>query len=160
MGKKKNHERNLHQRTRHADTQPARSGGRPTNVRHASASATRSKAMATGRKPAPRRDLQAPAVRMSHDVGGLPAGTIDRSEHDMAAWESSIDATVRCLIEYCGARVDELRRSIEALSPKDYCRLSYYERWVAAAVNIAISRGVLTSEEIVRRVDAIWRRRA
>src|SRR5262245_20405671 len=54
-------------------------------------------------------------MRQTHDLGGRPAGTIDRSERAPEPWEKRVDAIMRLLSDREIIRVDELRRSIEGL---------------------------------------------
>ena len=97
-----------------------------------------------------------------HDMGGQPAGPVERDAHDYAPWEKRVDAIMRLLTDP-GRRVmtvDELRRGIEDLGPDVYDRLNYYQRWIASISNILIERGVITVDELGRRmaeVDARWR---
>ena len=37
-------------------------------------------------------------MRRHHDMGGEPAGPIDRHEHDLAPWEKRVDAILRLLL--------------------------------------------------------------
>ncbi len=96
-----------------------------------------------------------------HDVGGRPAGPVDRSEHDTAQWEWQIDAMVRLLIQK-GVLSDfaELRDGVEKLEPEDYERLSYYERWSAAVAYALVDKGLLGEDELRRRVEALRARAA
>ncbi|MFQ5971892.1 MAG: hypothetical protein ACE5Q3_06130 [Alphaproteobacteria bacterium] len=98
--------------------------------------------------------------RGHHDLGGLPAGPVDRSEHAAAFWEKRIDAMLRLLIHKDRAvmRVDELRRGIESLGPEAYRSLGYYERWIASIAHILVEKGVLRRDEIEARVEDIRRR--
>jgi len=50
-------------------------------------------------------------------------------------------------------RVDELRRAIESLPPKAYETMSYYERWISAVETLMIEKGILTQEEIEKRIE-------
>lgn len=95
-----------------------------------------------------------------HDVGGRPAGPVDRSEHDTAQWEWQIDAMVRLLVGK-GVLSDfaELRDGIEKLQPEDYERLSYYERWAASVAYALIDKGVIAEQELREAVLAIKRER-
>jgi hypothetical protein len=52
-------------------------------------------------------------------------------------------------------RVDELRRQIEGLPPDAYETMSYYERWIAAITRVLLERGVLTSDELGRRMAEV-----
>ena len=91
-----------------------------------------------------------------HDVGGLPGGPIDPSEHDTAYWEWQVDAMVRLLLKK-GLLVDfaELRDGIESLTPEDYERLGYYERWAASVARTLVRKGVVTQAELDARVAAL-----
>ena len=94
--------------------------------------------------------------RCVHDVGGLPHGPIDRTEHELTFREWRVDAMVRLLMA-AGVIVDfaELRRAIEDFSQGDYDELGYYERWSRAVAVLLVEKGLLTQEEIDARVDAL-----
>src|SRR5262245_28159269 len=96
-------------------------------------------------------------TRAYHDLGGLPDGPIDRTERELEPWEKRVDAILRLLSEPERAviGVDELRRAIEGLGADEYDRLSYYERWIAAIANLLLEKGVLTTEELGRKLDEI-----
>ena len=91
-----------------------------------------------------------------HDLGGLPGGPVDRTEHDAAYWERQVDAMVM-LLRQKGVMKDaaQLRRGIESLAPDVYEALSYYERWAGSAAFNAIEQGLVTQEELDRRIAAI-----
>ncbi|GIX46224.1 MAG: hypothetical protein KatS3mg131_0435 [Candidatus Tectimicrobiota bacterium] len=94
-------------------------------------------------------------MRRVHDRGGWPdAGSIDRSEHDLAMWEKQTDALLRLLASRDKRilRVDELRRAIEDLDPAAYERMNYYERWLTAIENLLVEKGILTREAIAQRL--------
>src|SRR6185437_1435815 len=55
-------------------------------------------------------------------------------------------------------RVDEMRKNIEALPPDAYDRMTYYERWISAIANTLLQRGVLTADELGRKMEEIARR--
>ncbi len=97
------------------------------------------------------------APRGHHDMGGLPAGAVVRSDHQLERWEKRVDALITLLSgrDYRVIRVDELRRGIESLPPDAYDTMSYYERWIASLSAILIEKGILTSDEIDARVDEI-----
>jgi len=97
-----------------------------------------------------------------HDMGGLPAGPVERSEHDYAFWEKRVDALMVLLSDKKRRllRVDELRRGIEQLGPGAYDELSYYERWIASITGVLLDKGVLTSDELGRRMTEVEARAA
>ena len=101
-------------------------------------------------------------MRGHHDMGGLPASAVEPSEHDYAHWEKRVDALMVLLSapERRLLRVDELRRNIEGLGPGAYDAMSYYERWIASITNVLLQRGVLTAEELGRKMEAVKAREA
>ncbi|HTZ81093.1 MAG TPA: nitrile hydratase [Stellaceae bacterium] len=94
-------------------------------------------------------------MRSHHDMGGLPAGPVERAEHDYAHWEKRVDALMVLLSRLKLLRVDELRRQIESLPPDAYDTMTYYERWIAAITRVLLERGVLTSDELGRRMTEV-----
>jgi hypothetical protein len=91
-------------------------------------------------------------------MGGLPAGKVDRSEHDYADWERRVDAMGVVLSGKKLLTVDQRRRAIETLTPEAYDSLSYYERWVIALGQTLIQRGVITSAELARKMLEVEKR--
>jgi hypothetical protein len=96
-------------------------------------------------------------MRGCHDVGGLPAGPVNWSEHEYALWEKRVHALVVLLSDSSRnlMTVDELRRGIETLGAEDYDRLSYYERWIMAIANTLLQRGALTTDELGRKLAEV-----
>jgi Nitrile hydratase beta subunit len=96
----------------------------------------------------------------THDMGGRPSDQpINNAEHALADWEIVADAVAQAL----GARgirtTDESRRAMEDMPPEDYLSLSYYERWVRGTEQLLVEKGILSSEEIDRKmadVEATW----
>ncbi|MGH8705958.1 MAG: hypothetical protein ACREUO_11145 [Burkholderiales bacterium] len=97
--------------------------------------------------------------RGHHDMGGLPAGKVEPTEHDYADWERRVDALLTLLVGIKGGKklmtVDELRKNIEALGPETYDRMSYYERWITSITRTMIERGVITTEELGRKMAEV-----
>ena len=100
--------------------------------------------------------------RGHHDMGGLPAGRVEPTEHDYAEWERRVDALRLLLSGIKGGKqlmtVDELRKNIESLPPDAYERMGYYERWVISITQTMIQRGVITSEELGRKMAEVEKR--
>jgi nitrile hydratase subunit beta len=94
-------------------------------------------------------------MRGPHDVGGLPAGAVDRTPHDPSFWEKQIDALNQLLASKGYRRTDENRRYVEMLGDDAYNTLTYYERWTASAVRLLIDKGVLTQDEVDAKVAEI-----
>jgi hypothetical protein len=101
-------------------------------------------------------------MRGIHDLGGLPAGPIDRSEHTYAPWEKRVHALLLLLADPAQAvmTVDELRRGIEALGEAEYDRLTYYERWITSITNNLLYKGVFTADELGRKLAEVEQREA
>src|SRR5437868_3987241 len=101
-------------------------------------------------------------MRAYHDVGGLPAGPIDRCDHDRALWEKRVHALLVLLANPAREvlSVDELRRGIESLGSAEYARLSYYERWIASITNVLLEKGILTADELGRKLAEVEAREA
>jgi hypothetical protein len=100
--------------------------------------------------------------RGHHDMGGMPAGKVEPVEHDYEEWERRVDALMILLSGIRGGNkrmtVDELRKNIEALPPEAYEKMSYYERWVTSITQTMIQRGVITTEELGRKMQEVQAR--
>ena len=97
-----------------------------------------------------------------HDMGGLPAGPVERSEHDYALWEKRVDALLVLLSDKQRRllRVDELRRGIEQLGEAAYEDMTYYQRWIASITGNLLEKGVLSSDELGRKMAEVEGREA
>jgi Nitrile hydratase beta subunit len=97
--------------------------------------------------------------RSHHDMGGQPAGKVEPTEHDYADWERRIDAMAVLLWGLKGTKkllsIDEHRRAIESLPPDAYDKMSYYERWTAALAHTMLQRGMITTEELARKMAEV-----
>jgi hypothetical protein len=95
-------------------------------------------------------------------MGGLAAGPVERTEHDYALWEKRVDALMVLLNqkERRLLTVDELRRHIESLGPEAYDKMSYYERWIHAITETLLERGVISVDELGRKIEAVRTREA
>ncbi len=96
-------------------------------------------------------------MRAPHDIGGLPGGPVDTEPHAATFWEKQIDA-INVLLSDEKRRImsrDERRLAIESLGEEVYQTLGYYERWTAAITLLLLEKGVLTQEEIDRKIGEI-----
>ncbi|MEX2240963.1 MAG: hypothetical protein WD775_09780 [Burkholderiales bacterium] len=100
--------------------------------------------------------------RGHHDMGGLPAGKVKPAGHAYADWELRVDALMMLLTGVTGMKkrmtVDELRKNIESLPPADYDKMGYYERWVISLTQTMIQRGVITTDELARKLAEVQKR--
>lgn len=89
-----------------------------------------------------------------HDVGGQPAGPVDPSHEEELPWHmlsvalsNAIGSQGRGLVS-----VHEGRRAREELGEEVYNRLGYFERAIQVTANMLVEKGILTREEIERRI--------
>jgi hypothetical protein len=94
-------------------------------------------------------------MRSHHDMGGLPADRIEATEHDYALWEKRVDALMVLLSAAGRMTVDELRKNIESLGPAAYDNMTYYERWMHSIGQTLIQRGVISIDELGRKMTEV-----
>ena len=96
-------------------------------------------------------------TRAVHDLGGQPAGPVDLTEHERTFFDQRVDAMMRLLAhpESGYYTVDAMRRAIESLPRDDYFGLGYYERWLRAIRQLAIEKGLVTEDELNRKLAAL-----
>lgn len=101
-------------------------------------------------------------ARGHHDMGGLPAGKVRKTEHAYDDWELRVDAMMMLLIGVTGMKkrmtVDELRKNIESLPPADYDKMGYYDRWVISLAQTMIQRGVFTTDDLAKKMGQVEKR--
>ena len=97
--------------------------------------------------------------RGHHDMGGQPAGKVEPTEHDYPEWERRVDAMVQLLRGGGRITVDELRKNIEALPPDAYDKLSYYEKWISSLTQTLLQRGLITTEDLGRKMQEVEQRK-
>jgi nitrile hydratase len=91
-----------------------------------------------------------------HDMGGMHGfGRVQRETNEPvfhAEWEGRVFG----LSGACRAQqlfnIDESRHGIERMAPVDYLASSYYERWLERTVLLLVEKGVITREELERRM--------
>src|SRR5205823_7591154 len=93
--------------------------------------------------------------RGHHDMGGQPAGKVEPTEHDYPDWERRVDAMVQLLRGAGRITTDEIRKNIEGLSPEAYGKLSYYEKWISSLTATLIQRGVISTDELGRKMAEV-----
>jgi nitrile hydratase len=94
-----------------------------------------------------------------HDVGGSPAGPVERVERPATHWQKRMEAMRDCLARRSPVvmHVDEMRRGIEELSPEAYAALDFYQRKTLAIRNVLVGKGVLDAAELAAAIG--WLRR-
>jgi hypothetical protein len=99
-------------------------------------------------------------MRGPHDLGGLDAGPIDKSQHDYQPWEKRVDAILMLLAQKGLVTNDETRFGIETLGAEQYERLTYYEKWIASVTHALVVRGSITTDELGRKMADVATRPA
>lgn len=88
----------------------------------------------------------------THDMGGQPAGPIDRTEHQLADWERLTEGLNSTLAAKGIKNSDEGRRVREDMPSDLYIDTTYYERWVHSIEVLLVEKGILTADEIEKQV--------
>ncbi len=87
-----------------------------------------------------------------HDMGGQQGMGPVQYEKDEpvfhASWEGRIYALNRAMRAWRKWNLDTDRHALETMSPLDYLRMSYYERWVNRLEAQLVNYGIATREEL------------
>jgi nitrile hydratase beta subunit len=88
----------------------------------------------------------------AHDMGGMHGfGPVQVEKNEPvfhAPWEARVLAIRRAIGSWRKWNIDAGRYSIETLPPADYLRFSYYEKWLASAIKLALGAGLITQREL------------
>ena len=90
-------------------------------------------------------------MKRQHDLGGESAGPIDLSHHEAEPFGKLFTAVFTALRQHGVTNIDELRRTLEDL-PKAVYDQPYYERWGEAMCNLLEEKGIVSRNEIERRM--------
>ncbi|MCD9149458.1 nitrile hydratase subunit beta [Pseudophaeobacter flagellatus] len=88
-----------------------------------------------------------------HDMGGrIGDGPVVPDPVGAPVFENDWHARALAVTLACGSlgkwNIDVSRHARERLSPKDYTRFSYYEKWISALADLLVENGVLTREDL------------
>ncbi len=93
-----------------------------------------------------------------HDIGGrFGDGSIpDKDDATLfhAPWHARALACTLAAGALGAWNIDASRHARERLSPQDYMRFSYYEKWMAALANLLVERGLVSLEELAGSATA------
>jgi hypothetical protein len=93
--------------------------------------------------------------RLPTEMAGLPAGPIERVEHELEPWEKRCHALADVLDFHKIINTEEKRRGVEALGAEIISKYSYYERWIVAFSIILFEKSILTPELLARKMDDV-----
>ncbi|WP_375786982.1 nitrile hydratase [Bradyrhizobium sp. Pha-3] len=94
-------------------------------------------------------------TRLPTELGGLQAGPIERVEHELEPWEKRCHALADVLDFHKIINTEEKRRGVEGLGAELVGKLSYYERWIVAFANILLQKGLLTPDDVARKMEEV-----
>src|SRR5690348_5771522 len=91
-----------------------------------------------------------------HDLGGMDGfGPVVRERNEPlfhAEWERRVFGLLLATMGQGIYNIDELRHSIERMSPAHYLGSSYYEHWLTGIDRLLAAKGTLSRAEIESRV--------
>lgn len=100
------------------------------------------------------------AARGANDLGGQDAGPFVPTDHVLLPWEKRCHALLDVLAMKKIVNTEEKRRGVDELGSMIYDKLTYYEKWILSACNILLGKGVITSEELARKMEEVKKREA
>jgi nitrile hydratase len=87
-----------------------------------------------------------------HDMGGMQdMGAVQREKNEPVfhqRWEGRVWGMMWLGSAWGKWNLDAMRHAIERIPPTDYLRMSYYEKWLAALVDLVVGRGLVTRGEL------------
>ncbi|WP_295316904.1 nitrile hydratase subunit beta [Roseobacter sp.] len=88
----------------------------------------------------------------AHDMGGRFGDGAVTPEPETPVFHTDWHARALALTLACGAlgkwNIDVSRHARESLSPTDYARFSYYEKWMAGLADLLADTGLVSREEL------------
>ena len=89
-----------------------------------------------------------------HDMGGRFGDGPVAPEAEQMRFHANWHPRALAITLACGAlglwNIDISRHARESLSPDDYGRFSYYEKWVAALADLLVSKGAISRDELTK----------
>lgn len=94
-----------------------------------------------------------------HDMGGrFGDGAVEPEGDDAPVFAQDWHARALAVTLACGSlgqwNLDMSRHIRERLSPQDYTRFSYYEKWISGLADLLVEHGVLTEADLTGDADA------
>jgi hypothetical protein len=105
-------------------------------------------------------DRGAIAARQANDLGGEPAGPFVPTDHVLLPWEKRCHALLDLLASHGLVNTEEKRRGVDDLGRDIYDKLTYYEKWILSACNVLLGKGLISSEELARKMAEVQTREA
>ena len=87
-----------------------------------------------------------------HDMGGMHDMGPIQYEKNEPVFHEQLGARAFALMRAMGAwrkwTIDASRHQRELIPPAEYLRMSYYEKWIAALVELLVKSGLVTRAEV------------
>ncbi|MEX0276875.1 MAG: nitrile hydratase subunit beta [Ruegeria sp.] len=88
-----------------------------------------------------------------HDMGGrFGDGPVQPGSEDAQVFAEDWQARALAVTLAAGFlgqwNIDTSRHARERLSPKDYARFSYFEKWISALADLLVEKGILTQDDL------------
>lgn len=96
--------------------------------------------------------------RIPNDLGGVAAGSVQITDHELLPWEKRCHALADVLDFHKIINTEEKRRGVEALGSDMVGKLGYYERWAVAFSNILFAKGIVVPSQLAEKMDEIQQR--
>ncbi len=93
--------------------------------------------------------------RLPTDLGGLDADRIQQIDHPIEPWEKRCHALADVLDYHKIINTEEKRRGVESLGAEMVGKLTYYERWIVCFANILFQKGILTPDELAKKMAEV-----
>lgn len=94
-----------------------------------------------------------------HDLGGMQGhGPINPPKSEpifKQDWERRVFAMFAPAAIGAGFNIDEFRHGIERMGHVDYLDTTYYEHWLATYITNLIEKGVITEDELKKKMDEL-----
>lgn len=96
-----------------------------------------------------------------HDLGGVQGlGTVEREANEPvfhSDWERKVFGMMVATLGQGMYNLDEFRHAIEQMHPVDYLSSRYYEHWLHSMEKNLVERGVISADELERKVSELRR---
>ena len=96
---------------------------------------------------------------LPNDIGGQACNDkVSITEHALLPWEKRCHALLDVLDYHKIVNTEEKRRATENIGPDLAGKLTYYQKWIVAASNCLLQKGILTPDQIARKTKEVSER--
>ena len=92
---------------------------------------------------------------LPNETGGQDSAPFERVEHELLPWEKRCHALADVLDFHKIINTEEKRRGVEALGSNLVVKLNYYQRWITAFAFILFQKGILTPDELAKKMEEV-----